>query len=200
MTKSSTAPKRLERKIEDLKPADYNPRTISASQKKALHRSYLRYGDLSGVVLNKTTGRLVGGTQRVDLYRNAKGAKVFVQPYRDATGTVAMGYVTLPSKRGIIRMPYREVRWDADTESAARIAANASGGKFDQHKLGKVLKRLERRKYPVEDTLLEPIEIQKAVFKFENANQGAGAFDVDIDENKSGSRRKCPRCGFKFNA
>jgi hypothetical protein len=95
-------------------------------------------------------------------------------------------------------MPYREVRWDTDTESAARIAANAAGGEFDQVMLGKVLAHLERRQYPIEDTLLDPSDIQKAVLKFESQNKGA--FDEGTESVDSSVSRKCPRCGFSFKA
>src|SRR5271156_5906059 len=132
----------FKREVDALRPAPYNPRVISVAQRDALRRSYLHYGDLSGITFNRKSGTLVGGHQRVALYRDAKNVQIKTKPYRDVTGTVAIGYVLIPSSEGSIRMTYREVNWDADTESAARIAANSSGGQWDQKKLGKILKHL----------------------------------------------------------
>lgn len=49
-----------------IKPAAYNPRTISEEGKKALKRSIKRYGVVGGIVVNKRTGNtIVGGHQKV---------------------------------------------------------------------------------------------------------------------------------------
>lgn len=49
-----------------IKPAAYNPRTISDEGKKALKRSIKKYGIVGGIVVNKTTGyTIVGGHQKV---------------------------------------------------------------------------------------------------------------------------------------
>ncbi len=51
--------------IMDLKPAEYNPRTISDDQLERLKKSLEEFGDLSGIVFNRQTGNLVGGHQRL---------------------------------------------------------------------------------------------------------------------------------------
>lgn len=52
-------------KLSDLKPAEYNPRKISADQLKNLKKSIEEFGDLSGIVFNRRTGNVVGGHQRL---------------------------------------------------------------------------------------------------------------------------------------
>lgn len=58
--------KPVELKRSQIKPASYNPRTISDEGKKALKRSIKLYGVVGGIVVNQTTGyTIVGGHQKV---------------------------------------------------------------------------------------------------------------------------------------
>lgn len=51
-----------------IKPADYNPRTITAEGRKALKKSIRLYGVVGGIVVNKRTGyTIVGGHQKVSV-------------------------------------------------------------------------------------------------------------------------------------
>jgi hypothetical protein len=51
-------------KLSDLKPAEYNPRTISDEAFSGLGESISRFGLLAHIVWNKRTGNIVGGHQR----------------------------------------------------------------------------------------------------------------------------------------
>lgn len=51
--------------INDLIPADYNPRKISVKAFNGLKESIKRFGEMGGIVYNQRTKRLVGGHQRV---------------------------------------------------------------------------------------------------------------------------------------
>lgn len=51
--------------IRSLRAALYNPRKITDAQLVALKKAMREYGDLSGIVVNRRTGHLVGGHQRV---------------------------------------------------------------------------------------------------------------------------------------
>lgn len=58
--------KSVELKRSQIKPASYNPRTISDEGKKALKRSIKLYGVVGGIVVNQATGyTIVGGHQKV---------------------------------------------------------------------------------------------------------------------------------------
>jgi len=59
------APKLETRKLADLVPADYNPRTISDTALAGLKASIARWGIVQPVIVNKQTGNIVGGHQRV---------------------------------------------------------------------------------------------------------------------------------------
>lgn len=57
------------RKIADMIPDAANPRTISKTAKRALAASIRRFGLVQPVIVNETTGRVVGGHQRIDAMR-----------------------------------------------------------------------------------------------------------------------------------
>jgi DNA modification methylase len=124
------------RTVSDLKPWERNPRKISAVDLEALKRSLREFGDLGGIVVNKRTGHVVGGHQRI------KGLdpswRIERHPARDKTGTVAIGYITTPSGR----LSYREVDWPQRREVAANLAANKIQGEWDTEKLADILKEL----------------------------------------------------------
>ena len=126
-------------KLTDLKPADYNPRTITDEQLERLKKSLQEFGDLSGIVFNRRTGNLVGGHQRLKcLPPDAKIEKKDLKA-KTKTGTIAQGFIIFD---GGEKHTYREVDWDEATEKTANIAANKHGGEWDDDKLGELLKEL----------------------------------------------------------
>jgi len=129
--------------LDVLKSNPNNPRTITDEQKAVLLRSLVEFGDLSGIVLNKRTGQLVGGHQRVDAFRNAgNDAKIVIHDRLaspDTTGTVAFGYVIVDG----IKHGFREVDWDESKETIANLAANKMGGEFVFDEVARILGELE---------------------------------------------------------
>jgi hypothetical protein len=129
--------------FESLKSNPNNPRTISDEQKQMLLRSLKEFGDLSGIVLNKRTGQLVGGHQRVDAFRNTENdVRVEIRDHLaspDITGTIAFGYVHVNGTR----YSYREVDWDESRETMANLAANKMGGEFVFDEVARILGQLE---------------------------------------------------------
>lgn len=116
--------------ITDLKPNPKNPRKVSAKKLKQLERALLEFGDLSGIVFNRKTGQLVGGHQRVELFKKKKDAEIaIIIKHKKPTkaGTMAEGYVSIEGER----FAYREVSWDIGKEKAANIAANKGAGDWD---------------------------------------------------------------------
>jgi DNA modification methylase len=126
-------------KISDLQKNPDNPRTITDAKRAMLKKAMLKFGDLSGIIFNKKSKRLVGGHQRQDgLDPNDRIVitKKFSKPTR--VGTVAEGFIE--TKAGAFA--YREVWWDDSTEKAANIAANKGAGEWDLEKLGSWMKDL----------------------------------------------------------
>jgi len=105
--------------LADLTPAAYNPREIGAAQFAGLGRSLESFGDLSGIVWNAQTGRLVAGHQRVKALAEAHGADLAISHAKngiDRSWIVAGGET----------FPIRIVDWNETTEKAANIAANSA--------------------------------------------------------------------------
>jgi hypothetical protein len=69
-----------ERQIADLKPAAYNPRTISKEQLAGLRASISRFGFVEPIVFNERTGNVVGGHRRLEVLQaeNATATDVVV--------------------------------------------------------------------------------------------------------------------------
>ena len=104
-------------KVKDLKPAGYNPRKISKEKLAALKKSLEEFGDLSGIVFNMRTERLIGGHQRT---KNLDPSwPIIKEPQTDATGTTAAGYIETPHGR----LTYREVDWPEEKGKMANVAA-----------------------------------------------------------------------------
>ena len=121
-------------RIADLNPNEENPRTITKMQKKRLKKSMDQFGDLSGIVFNRQTKRLVGGHQRTSMLPPELTISIENQyevPTR--TGTVAEGYIEHDGEK----LKYREVDWDETTEKMANLAANKHGGTWETDKLKK---------------------------------------------------------------
>jgi hypothetical protein len=118
------------REIKDLRGYEFNPRKITKDDYKTLQDSLSEFGDLSGVIFNRTSNNLVGGHQRTNAFKQHKDAEVvlteeFETPSK--TGTVALGYVLVNGEK----FSYREVEWDKDQEARANILANKVSGQWD---------------------------------------------------------------------
>jgi len=136
----------------DFEPAPYNPRTISDRALAGLSESLMVFGDLSGFVVNRTTGHVICGHQRrVALSALDLGAIVWSPAY-----TLELGFdsarFTSEERKGEISTPsgarftVREVRWPQAFERAANIAANnpAIQGEWVNDKLNEVLAQIRR--------------------------------------------------------
>src|SRR5215831_20790554 len=93
-----------------------NPRLISDEALEKLRLALERFGDLGGIVLNRRTGHLVGGHQRIDAFKEQRIAAVIERqlPKPDRTGTLAYGHIEMFGTR----YAYREVDWDEKVELA----------------------------------------------------------------------------------
>jgi hypothetical protein len=130
------------KKLSELKPAAYNPRTITEKALAGLKYSMQEFGDISGVVFNVKTGNLVGGHQRTKILNSINDGEVTKTPFFDETGTVAQGYII--TQEGT-RFNYREVDWSEAKEKTANIEANNKhiSGDWDTAGLAEVLLSIE---------------------------------------------------------
>ena len=105
-----------------LTPDPANPNRLDADTKAALARALAEFGDLSGLVLNRRTGLLIGGHQRADLLRDGR-LDVADLPKPEPDGTVARGHLVCNGRRYAVRV----VDWPEDRAHAALLAANRFG-------------------------------------------------------------------------
>ncbi len=112
-----------------LAPNLKNPRAAwKPDQVEPFKASLRRFGDLGGIVYNQTTGQLVGGHKRVEVFRQSAEISVSkTDQAEDEQGTVAHGYVIVDGGR----FAYREVRWSPQVEAAANLAANRWGAEWE---------------------------------------------------------------------
>lgn len=197
--------------VADLKGDNRNPRVITSRELKKLDDSINRWGDLSGIVFNVHTQQLISGHQRM---KTIKGRPTKLQRHeqpKDKYGTVATGYVLYKGAKGdTIKIPYREVDWNSKEEQwAANIAANASGGSFDQSKLGAILADLKKSSFDIESTNLDNwdanMALRRAGVDAMTKKLGKDARENDNDmptvHSPKGSTfaHECPKCGYRWN-
>ncbi len=138
----------------DLLPADYNPRKDlkpGDPEYEKLKRSLEQFGYVDPVIWNKTTGRVVGGHQRL---------KVLIdQGYSEIDCVV--------------------VELDEDREKALNIALNKISGDWDKDKLALLIADLQGSDFDVSLTGFEPAEID-ALFK-DSLEEKIHEDDFDVD-------------------
>ncbi|MDQ2183390.1 site-specific DNA-methyltransferase [Enterococcus hirae] len=107
-------------KLQDLKPADYNPRVNlepGMDEYEKLKKSILEFGFVDPPIFNKRTGNLVGGHQRVTV---AKDLGICEE--------IEVSVVDLPLEK----------------EKALNVALNKISGQWDEEKLVSLLNELEQ--------------------------------------------------------
>ncbi len=98
--------------LEELRPAPYNPRAITAEALTGLKVSLHEFGDISGLTWNRRTGHLISGHQRLKGLQEKYGDELQVEG----------GVVITPAGE---RFPVRVVDWPEAKEKAANLAANS---------------------------------------------------------------------------
>ena len=138
----------------ELLPAEYNPRKDlrpSDAEYEKLKRSIEQFGYVEPVIWNKTTGRVVGGHQRL---------KVLLD-------------------MGMTEVDCIVVELDAEKEKALNIALNKISGEWDKEKLALLISDLQGADFDVSLTGFEPDEID-ALFK-DSIKDGIKDDDFDVD-------------------
>jgi DNA modification methylase len=121
-----------------------NPRLISDHDLAALRRSLRQFGTVVPVVVNRRTGRIVGGHQRV------KAAQA----------------------EGIERLPVVYVDLDEPAEKQLNLALNRIGGEFDTAAVASLLAELERGGIGLEVTGFTPDEVDAFLRSVQMASDG----------------------------
>ena len=123
----------ISKKISELSPAKYNPRTISSDSLGRLTKSLSELGNLQPITWNAKTGNIVGGHQRLKCY----------------------------SALGKDEVELWAVWLDEAQEKAANIALNKLSGEFDMPKLKDILEEIDVGEIDVDITGFSLEEISK---------------------------------------
>jgi len=123
----------ISKKISELSPAKYNPRTISSDSLGRLTKSLSELGNLQPITWNAKTGNIVGGHQRLKCYSALEKDEVEVWA----------------------------VWLDEVQEKAANIALNKLSGEFDMPKLKDILEEIDVGEIDVDITGFSLEEIGK---------------------------------------
>src|SRR5574344_1037978 len=147
-------------RIEQLIPADYNPRKDlkpGDPEYDKLKRSIEQFGYIEPLIWNKTTGRVVGGHQRL---------KVLID-------------------MGITEVDCVVVELVEAHEKALNIALNKISGEWDKDKLALLISDLQGADFDVSLTGFEPAEIDD-IFKESTKDKiHDDDFDVDAELEKA---------------
>jgi hypothetical protein len=122
---------------------------MSDADKRRMKRSLAEFGDLSGIVINRRTGNLVGGHQRADVLQSGQ-LVVTDLPAPEADGTVARGHLEHDGKKYNVRV----VDWTDIKAQAAMLAANRFSrvGKDDPDMLGSLMEDLVNANFDLDLT------------------------------------------------
>lgn len=149
------------KKVADLTPHELNPRSITEGGLNRLGRTMDKFGDISGIVFNRTTRKQITGHQRCKILTEGEVVLKEILKKSDHQGTIALGHVVMPDGT---KWAYREVIWDAATEHAAMICANTNAGEWVDALLRDNLTLVAEGGGDVEDTGLSG-EFTEALFR-----------------------------------
>ena len=139
--------------INELKPADYNPRKNlkpGDPEYDKLKRSLAEFGYVEPVIYNHTTGRIVGGHQRV---------KVLADLGHDTVDCVV-------------------VELDETREKALNVALNKISGEWDQDKLALLIADLDASDFDAELTGFDDDEIAQLIGSLDEGEVADDDFDL----------------------
>lgn len=167
-----------------------NPRRISDKKLELLKKALGEFGDLSGIIFNRTTGHLVGGHQRVMVL--PKDAKVVITKNYETptrTGTVAEGFVEIEGER----FTYREVEWTEPKEKAANIAANKGAGEWDFSQLSEWMLELDALNFDMDLTLFDEEEIERLMGGWDTGTESVEKTEENLDGISGTIKIRCPQ-------
>jgi len=142
-------------KIQDLIPADYNPRKDLQPgdvEYERIKRSLEEFGYVDPAIWNKTTGRIVGGHQRLKVL--------------ESMGRTEVECVV--------------VELDEEKEKALNVALNKISGDWDKEKLAVLITDLDAVDFDISLTGFDPAEIDD-LFK-DTLQDGVEDDDFDVEE------------------
>lgn len=141
-------------KIDQLKLAPYNPRTMSEEEKEKLKNSILTFGYVEPLVWNKRTGNVVGGNQRLIVLKEL----------------------------GFKEVDVVVVDLDLKQEKILNIALNRIHGEWDYPKLKAVFEELDKNDWFL--TGFDMDFIEDLLKDFETIEELPDDFELNVQSEK----------------
>lgn len=145
------------RKLKELIPAPYNPRTISREELEKLRKSIKEFGYIDPLIINKQTGHIVGGNQRYKVLKELLGENAEIDVI-------------------IIDI-------DPEREKALNIALNRISGEFNEYKLNQLLLEMRDNQELLSLTGLDKKEIDNLLSNLDNQEYSIKELS-SIDKNE----------------
>lgn len=174
----------VEKRLDDLVPADYNPRKdLKPGDKEyeKLKKSIKEFGYVDPVIFNERTGRIVGGHQRLKVLGD-------------------LGYETIHTVM---------IDIDEKREKALNIALNKISGKWDEGRLKDLLIEIDTGDFDIELTGFDDKEVEKLMNKFADPEEAATEYEFTEElleehnyvvlyfDNKMDWQTACDKLGIK---
>lgn len=154
--------------LKDMNPAPYNPRKqLKKTDKEyqTLLRSYQRFGYLGGIVWNRRTGNIVGGHQRIQIFRD----------------------------QGLDRTMVCVVDVDIESEKAMNLMLNKSSGVWEDDMLKDLLRSLDVEL--IQFTGFDDEEYARKIAKAYEDTQVTNFDMDDEDILRTNQRKSYLKCG-----
>ena len=173
--------------IGDLKPSEFNPRTITADALGGLTASVTEFGDISGIVYNQRLGCLVAGHQRVEALKAKYGEGLEIQ--KDGEG----GVIETPGGNFRVRF----VDWDEARTKAAMLTANNPEIQGDW--TDGVVAMLETMKTDTAE-MFAGLKLDELMTDIGNRFEEVAppADFKEVDENIA-TEHECPKCKYRWS-
>lgn len=143
-------------RINDIKPAEYNPRTITSDELQKLTNSINEFGLVDPIIINLKNNKIIGGHQRYEVLINQH---MLNGDFYGELNLIRMGDIGWIFTETDLTIP------DENHEKALNLALNKIRGEWDLIKLGDILDELELNEFNItltgfdniENTKIEPI-------------------------------------------
>lgn len=184
-------------KITDIKPAEYNPRTISSEELQKLTNSINEFGLVDPIIINLKNNKIIGGHQRYEVLLN--------QHMLDNDFLAELNLIRMGDIGWIFTETDLHIESE-DHEKALNLALNKISGEWDFEKLGEILDELTINDFNIELTGFDGLDTNMLTSEFDNISSNEEETDTEIiddfDEviiDDFEGQHKCPKCGFEWN-
>jgi len=157
--------------MDQLKPADYNPRKISKKELEKLKRSIEEFGYVELIIKNERTGNIVGGHQRYKALAD-------------------LGYEEID----VVLIDVDEMQ-----EKALNVALNKISGEWDIEKLKDVLDSIDAEDIDIELSGFDLEEVEAMLNEKQTSQEFSGS-EIELEDYEDDNFDYCcPECGFYFH-